>query len=77
MGRVGSGASGGGPSMVAREFYLDSKAHGGVDSALEPKANADTKSSGSGASSGCDAGLGLLGLATLAVVAAAGKRSMR
>ena len=66
-----------GRAMVAREFYLDSKAHGGVDSALEPEANADTKSSGSGTSSGCDAGLGLLGLAALAVAAAAGKRSMR
>ena len=66
-----------GRAMVAREFYLDSKAHGGVDSALEPEANTDTKPSGSGASSGCDAGLGLLGLAALAVAAAAGKRSMR
>lgn len=66
-----------GRAMVAREFYLDSKAYGGVDSALEPEANVDTKPSGSGTSSGCDAGLGLLGLATLAVAAAARRRSMR
>ena len=66
-----------GCAMVAREFYLDSKARGGVYAASEPEANADVKSSGSGASSGCDAGLGLLGLAALAVAAAAGRRSMR
>ena len=66
-----------GRAMVVREFYLDSKARGGVDAALEPDANADMKPSGSGTSSGCDAGLGLLGLAALAVIAAAGRRGMR
>ena len=66
-----------GRAMVVREFYLDSKVRGGVDAALEPDANADMKPSGSGTSSGCDAGLGLLGLAALAVIAAAGRRGMR
>lgn len=66
-----------GRAMVAREFYLDPKTREGLDVASEPEANTDTKPSGSGASSGCDAGLGLLGLAALAVAAAAGKRSMR
>ena len=68
-----------GRAMVVREFYLDPKARGDLDVASEPQANADMKpsGSGSGASSGCDAGLGLLGLAALAVVAAAGRRRMR
>jgi len=66
-----------GRAMVAREFYLDSKARRGVEAASGLQANADVKSSGSGASSGCDAGLGLLGLAALAVAAAAGRRRMR
>lgn len=65
-----------GRAMVAREFIIGSRPRGGAG--VEPEANVNTnvdeKPSGSGSSGGCDAGLGLLGLAAFVVAAAAGRR---